>query len=93
MTICPFMSGPVAEGVARGGSRGCVPDLYEVECLREKCAAWGPVEPLWILEREGGETREYYVTWFEGKWQRIPKKPDQELIICGCRRIGYEVPE
>ena len=43
MTICPFMSGPVAEGVARGGSRGCVPDLYEVECLREKCAAWGPV--------------------------------------------------
>jgi hypothetical protein len=43
VTTCPFMSGPVAEGVARGGSRGCVPDLYEAECLREKCAAWGPV--------------------------------------------------
>ena len=78
--ICPFMS----------TDNQTVPFVC---CQREGCAAWGPVEPLWILEREGGENREYYVTWFEGKWQRIPKKPDQELIICGCRRIGYEVPE
>lgn len=85
MTICPFMSRPESD------SDGWA--LARVECLREECAAWGPVEPLWILEREGGENREYYVTWFEGKWQRIQKKPDQELIICGCRRIGYEVPE
>ena len=67
---------PVAEGVARGGSRGCVPDLYEVECLREKCAAWGPVEPLWVIERADGKDSDQYITFHEGRWQRIPSVAD-----------------
>ena len=78
--ICPFMSTDTQTAPF-------------VCCQREKCAAWGPIEPLWILEREGGETREYYVTWLKGRWRKIPKNRDHELTLCGCRRLGGEVPE
>jgi len=90
MTICPFMSRPVPMPHTHPDKWWLVGD---VKCRREKCAAWGPIEPLWIIERDGGETREYYVTFHEGRWRRIPKKPDAELILCGCRRLGAEVPE
>jgi hypothetical protein len=88
MTVCPFMSRPFWRREEDTDAA-----LVEVACLRERCAAWGPVEPLWRLDRVDGETRERYVVWREGRWQSIPKNPCADLILCGCRRLGYEVPE
>ena len=44
MTICPFMSRPVVTMEQIGEYRKAdTPELFIVGCLREKCAAWGPV--------------------------------------------------
>ena len=85
MTICPFMSRPV---VGLHDTK-----LRPVDCQREKCAAWGPVEPLWVIERVDGKDSDQYITFHGGKWKRIPRRNGHDLILCGCRRLGFEVPE
>ena len=87
MTICPFMSRPMVD------DDGDLDQNWVVPCQREKCAAWGPVEPLWVIERADGKDSDQYITFHEGRWQRIPRKNGHDLIICGCRRLGFEVPE
>ena len=100
MTICPFMSRPVVTMEQIGEYRKAdTPELFIVGCLREKCAAWGPVSPFWTT-RDRDENRE--TGWDEvhvepagNEWKETlhEGKIDHGVWKMGCRRIGGEVRE
>jgi hypothetical protein len=90
MTICPFMSRPVAAATHPLKYA----EFAEVECQREKCAAWGPVEPLATIApgAEGPYSGGDMITVLvNNEWKTIPSPGP--VVKCGCRRIGGEVVE